>query len=65
VANKVKAFPAQWINDDGVSLNYQFHKYATPLITGEVSVPFENGLPNFVHISNARVEKQLTAETNA
>ena len=62
VANQVKAFPTQWINEDGISLNYQFHKYATPLITGAVAVPYENGLPNFVRISHARVDKKLEAE---
>lgn len=59
IANQVKPFPSQWVNEDGISLNYQFHKYATPLIAGEVQVPFENGLPNFVRISSAKVEKKL------
>jgi len=60
IANQVKPFPLQWVNEDGISLNYQFHKYATPLITGEVQVPFENGLPNFVRISSSKVEKKLS-----
>lgn len=64
IANQVKAFPLQWINEDGISLNYQFNKYATPLINGEVQVPFENGLPSFVRISNNRVERKL-GETQA
>jgi 6-phosphofructokinase 1 len=59
IANQVKAFPLQWVNEDGISLNYQFNKYAAALINGEVQVPFENGLPNFVRISNSRVEKKL------
>lgn len=63
IANQVKAFPLQWVNEDGVSLNYQFHKYAMPLINGEVQMPWENGLPNFVRISNARVEKKLESQT--
>lgn len=63
IANQVKAFPIQWINEDGFSLNYQFHKYATPLINGEVQVPYDQGLPNFVRISHARVEKKLENQT--
>lgn len=63
IANQVKTFPLQWVNEDGVSLNYQFHKYAMPLIAGEVQLPWENGLPNFVKISNARVEKKLENQT--
>jgi hypothetical protein len=26
-------------------MSFQFHRYALPLIQGEVQVPFENGLP--------------------
>ena len=63
VANQVKAFPTSWINEDGISLNYQFHKYATPLIQGEVQMAYENGLPNLVRISSNRVEKKLNMET--
>lgn len=62
IANQVKTFPLQWVNEDGISLNFQFHKYAMPLINGEVVLPYENGLPNFVRISNARVEKKLVSE---
>jgi ATP-dependent phosphofructokinase / diphosphate-dependent phosphofructokinase len=64
VANKVKSFPAQWINDDGISLNFQFNKYAAPLINGEVQVPYENGLPALVRISAASVEKKATSEAS-
>lgn len=59
VANGVKALPAAWINEDGVSLNYQYHKYAQPLIEGEVQVPYEHGLPNFTHLSRRRVDRFL------
>ena len=38
--------PKEWINEDGVGMNYQFFKYAAPLIKGEVEVPFEHGIPN-------------------
>lgn len=59
VANGVKMLPTNWINEDGVSLNFQFHKYALPLIQGEVQVPYENGVPNFVTLEKERVEKRL------
>jgi len=60
VANGVKHLPAAWINEDGVSLNYQFVKYALPLIQGEVSVPRDQGLPAFVKLNRITVDKQLT-----
>lgn len=59
IANQVKTLPATWINEDGVSLSFQFHKYASPLIQGEVKVPFENGVPEFVAISGKQISKEL------
>ncbi len=59
VANGVKMIPATWINDDGVSLNYQFTKYALPLAFGEMEVPFENGVPKFVQLNKMRVDRML------
>ena len=61
IANGVKALPKEWINEDGVSMNFQFHRYALPLIQGEVQVPFENGLPAFVRLDKVSVGKQLPA----
>lgn len=59
VAGKVKAFPQSWINEDRVSLNFQFYKYAQPLIQGEVVVPYETGTPKFVVLNANRIEKKL------
>ncbi len=59
IANGVKPLPASWINEDGTSLSYQFVKYASPLIQGEVEVPHENGLPAFVTLGGQRIERIL------
>ncbi|MDV7395953.1 hypothetical protein RZS08_31465, partial [Arthrospira platensis SPKY1] len=59
VANGVKRIPANWINEDGVSLNYQYAKYAMPLIQGEVAVTREQGLPAFASLSKVQVERLL------
>jgi 6-phosphofructokinase 1 len=61
IANGVKALPKEWINEDGVSMNFQFSRYALPLIQGEVQVPFENGLPAFVRLEKVGVDKLLPA----
>lgn len=59
IANGVKKLPREWINEDGVSMNFQFLRYAQPLIQGETVVPFDNGLPAFAKLDKVRVDKQL------
>ncbi|MBG28410.1 MAG: 6-phosphofructokinase [Opitutae bacterium] len=59
VANGVKEIPESWIAEDGVSLAFQFIKYAQPLIQGEVEVPHENGLPQYVRLSKKRIRRVL------
>ncbi len=54
-----KPFPPTWINEDGLSLNFQYTKYALPLIQGEVKVPFENGVPKFVSFMRSQVARRL------
>jgi len=54
-----KPFPPTWINEDGLSLNFQYTKYAQPLIQGEVKVPFENGVPKFVSLVRSQVARRL------
>ncbi len=59
IANGVKKLPREWINEDGVSMNFQFFRYALPLIQGEVPVPYDNGLPLFARLEKHRVDKIL------
>jgi len=61
IANGVKKLPREWINEDGVSMNFQFQRYALPLIQGETPVPYENGLPLFAKLEKVRVDKVLGA----
>jgi 6-phosphofructokinase 1 len=61
IANGIKKLPAEWVNEDGVSMNFQFLRYAQPLIQGEVEVPHENGLPVYARLDKVRVDKQLAA----
>jgi 6-phosphofructokinase 1 len=60
IANSVKKLPREWINEDGVSMNFQFFRYALPLIQGEVPVPYENGLPVFARLEKHRIDKMLS-----
>jgi ATP-dependent phosphofructokinase / diphosphate-dependent phosphofructokinase len=61
VANNVKKLPREWINEDGVSMNFQFIRYAQPLIQGEVVVPHDNGVPVLARLDKVRIEKTLPA----
>jgi 6-phosphofructokinase len=61
VANSVKKLPREWINEDGVSMNFQFLRYAQPLIQGEVVVPHDAGVPVFARLEKVRVDKSLPA----
>ena len=65
VSDSVKTFPANWINEDGLSISYQFYKYASPLTVGEIAVPYDNGTPQFVTLVANRVDKRLEAFTVA
>ncbi|MDR3229153.1 MAG: 6-phosphofructokinase [Puniceicoccales bacterium] len=59
IANSVKPFPASWIGEDKMSVSYAFTKYATPLIQGENTVPFDSGLPKFAILAAHKVERDL------
>jgi 6-phosphofructokinase 1 len=59
LAGNLKKLPKEWVNEDGVSLNFQFFRYATPLIQGEVTVPFDNGLPAYAKLGRESVDKTL------
>ena len=59
IANGVKKLPADWINEDGISMNFQFVRYATPLVQGETEVPHDNGLPVFSKLDKVRVDRLL------
>ncbi len=61
IANGVKKLPREWINEDGVSMNHQFVRYAQALIQGETVVPHDNGLPVFAKLEKNRVDKVLPA----
>ncbi len=63
IANGVKKLPANWINEDGVSMNYNFYKYALPLIQGEVKVPYEDGVPALVKLRMVKVDRKLGAHS--
>ncbi|MCX6956575.1 MAG: 6-phosphofructokinase [Verrucomicrobia bacterium] len=61
VANSIKKLPREWINEDGTSMNFQFLRYAQPLIQGETVIPHVDGVPVFARLDKVRVDKVLPA----
>ena len=59
LAHASHAVPRDWMSEDGFMPNEKFLAYARPLIAGESRVPVEGGLPKFVVLNKAPVEKKL------
>jgi 6-phosphofructokinase len=57
VANVEKKVPREWINKEGNGVTGDFIKYALPLIQGESTPPFENGLPRFAKLKKILATK--------
>ena len=48
VANKEKKIPVEWINEAGNGVKEELITYLTPLVQGEVSRIYENGMPSYL-----------------
>ncbi|MCL1975633.1 MAG: 6-phosphofructokinase [Firmicutes bacterium] len=49
-ANIERKLPLEWINKKGNYITNEFISYARPLIEGEVDIPIQNGLPDYVKL---------------
>lgn len=54
VANAEKAFPSEWINEEGNNVTDDYIDYALPLIQGETEMPKINGLPRFARLKKVQ-----------
>ena len=61
VANVEKMMPKEFISDDGYGITEGCREYLVPLIQGEAYPPYENGMPQYVTLKNAPVDKKLDA----
>lgn len=52
IANKEKTVPRTWINERGNDLTEEAITYLRPLIQGEISLGYHNGLPVYCDISH-------------
>lgn len=49
ICNQEKTVPLDWITNDGSDIAEAFITYAKPLIQGDVTVPKQDGLPQFAY----------------
>ncbi len=54
IANEAKSIPREWINEAGNDVKEELITYLTPLIQGECTVSYMNGLPAYTDISHLR-----------
>ena len=59
VANVEKKMPRSFISDDGFHITDECRRYLLPLIQGEASTPYKQGLPDYVTLKNLAVGKKL------
>lgn len=57
VATLVKTVPNHFINQEGNQITSNYIDYALPLINGEPSLEYENGLPRFAKLKKIIVKK--------
>ncbi len=52
IANEAKSIPVEWINHRGNDVTPELVEYLSPLIQGEVSISYCNGLPSYMDVSH-------------
>ena len=50
IANEAKSVPVEWINERGNDITQELVDYIRPLIMGEVSLKYENGVPVYMDV---------------
>ena len=48
IANEAKSVPQDWIVPQGNDITEEFITYLRPLIQGESTVSYENGMPSYL-----------------
>ena len=49
ICNQEKTVPLEWITSDGTDVSAELIEYVLPLIQGQVTVPYKEGLPEFAY----------------
>ncbi len=59
IANRERRLPVDWIDDANYTLRPDALRYLQPLITGEISLPWSAGLPEYPWVAWPKVASQL------
>ncbi len=59
VANRERMMPKNFITEDGFGITQRCRNYLEPLIRGEATPPFRNGLPQYARLKDVRVAQKL------
>ena len=54
IANEAKSVPVEWINERGNDITQELVDYIRPLIMGEVSLNYENGVPVYMDVPHLK-----------
>ena len=54
IANEAKSIPREWINEAGNDIMPQLQEYLLPLIQGEVTNEYKNGVPVYMPVSHLK-----------
>lgn len=52
IANEAKSIPREWINPAGNDITPALHEYMAPLIIGEPSLSYQDGLPVYLPVTH-------------
>ncbi len=52
IANEAKSIPREWINDSGNDITDALYNYMAPLIVGEPTLKYANGLPVYLPVDH-------------
>jgi 6-phosphofructokinase 1 len=55
ISNKEKPVPLEWIDTENATVTEEFMRYARPLVRGEASERFVNGLPQFFRFDWSKI----------
>lgn len=54
IANVEQKIPVEWINDEHNDVTEELYTYLRPLIQGEISLQYENGIPAYMNVDHLK-----------
>ncbi len=57
IANLEQKIPVAWINEKHNHITKELYDYLLPLIQGEVSIQYQNGIPQYINIDHLKTDE--------